>query len=600
MSATAQIRIKPSKRERTGNFEQILEGITLSNSDVRRLQACTRQEQLARALYHRRRYLRYVTEDDIRLRIGYLIANAAYVSERKRYSTNNLYSRYWQTRLAHATEALAIRNSTSDISSEVVLRHLPSLRFTTPAEKGLKHDTKSNCLFRYDKLRYLRRLQELGKILLRCGSTSDPTNNFARNDPNELCIRLRLLAEGLDIEFSSELSQMADNKDSFDIQIHHQTDFFMFCLSEVYDWRLLGDFGAGFDSENPDESVGCLVITDPDQFRDRFLCGATKFLSRRASEFKHPFEISAGRALYYDPYDPAECAPLFENPLVLPFAKRREFTYQHEFRFVIRPDLPTDFVPTYAPADIPRFGRDFLHLGDLRDISYIVPKGVSARDEQSHYLASKDVHFLAAAMGVTLANSGEKLRFTYSVEVKEKGRVSTPNLMRSRRFNGGSLQLHEQEIDIVLSTDRCDISVALRDFYATFDIREQGNHLMQFQAHLHPQGTSICGYRAYLACAEPSDERIEASRVAFRFRSSYIDNEGREVSSSELIEIDGYTYLANVSGTGPLRRYPTYRSLLSAEMKFIQRMIENRVKKLHSYECVSQELGERLSAFSVA
>src|SRR5437879_2403190 len=102
--STVRIKVNPRKRETTGTFEQIIDSLTLSSSDAQRLRACTSNERLARALYHSHRYLRHLTDDDVRLRIGYLIANVAYVSERKRYSTNNLYSRYWGTKLAHAAE----------------------------------------------------------------------------------------------------------------------------------------------------------------------------------------------------------------------------------------------------------------------------------------------------------------------------------------------------------------------------------------------------------------------------------------------------------------------------------------------------------------
>ena len=201
-------------------------------------------------------------------------------------------------------------------------------------------------------------------------------------------------------------------------------------------------------------------------------------------------------------------------------------------------------------------------------------------------------------MGVTLPSSGDKIRFTYSVEVKEKGRVDPQNPMNSQRFQAGSLQVHQQEIDIV--TNRvARLLTALSNFYKVFDVREQGNHLIQYRAHLLPERTVVCEYRAYLACAEPPDENVEVSPVGFRFEYCFTDGGGQVRSDSDLVAFDGHTYVAKINGVGPPQRYPTYRSLLLAEMAFIRRLVESHTERLVSFECVSRELGYRVSTFSV-
>jgi len=468
MLGTVRIKVKPRDEESSRSFDEVLVSSISTLADAGRLRRCTSHERLARALYHRRRYLKHLSDDDIHLRIGYLIANVAYVSERNRYSVNNLYSNYWRTKLAHAAEEFAMRNGTREISSDV-LRHLPALGFATPHEPTLKHGQKSNTVFRYDKLKYIRSLQSRGEIKLRCGSTEDSTVDFARNDSDELCIKLHLLKQELDMELLSETISVREDSETMKINIYQKTDFFMFCLSRIYDWRLFGDFSAGSDPNDPENKMSCLVITDVDEFGKRFASAAAKFLKGRHSEFGEHARLIAGDVCYYDPCDSHECAPLFEEPLLLPFAKRHEFTYQREFRFVIRPDLSADFVPAYAPVDIPRFEREFIQLGSLEDISYVVPADAWAQPQRPHYLSHKDLNLLAAAMGVTLLSSGDKFRFTYSVEVKEKGRVDLQNLMSSQRFQGGSLQVHQQEIDIV--TNRAArLLTAVSDFYTVFDV----------------------------------------------------------------------------------------------------------------------------------
>jgi hypothetical protein len=596
MLGTVRIKVKPRDEEGSRSFDEVLRTSISTLGDAGRLRSCTSHERLARALYHCRRYIKHLSDDDIRLRIGYLIANVAYVSERKRYSVNNLYSNYWRTKLAHAAEELAIRNCTGEISSDV-LRHLPALGFATPQEPTLKHGEKSNTVFRYDKLKYIRRLQSHGEIKLRCGSTEDPAIDFARNDSDELCITLQLLSQDLDMECSSKTISLGDESETVKISIYQKTDFFMFCLSRVYDWRLFGDFGSGFDPDDRENKMSCLVITDLEEFGRRFAAAAAQLLEGRHSEFGHHARLISRDACYYDPCDARECAPLFEEPLLLPFAKRHEFSYQREFRFVIRPDLPADFVPAYAPVDIPRFERAFIQLGSLEDISYIVPADARPQHPRPHYLSHKDLSLLAAAMGVTLPSSGDKFRFTYSVEVKEIGRVDPQNLMNSQRFQRGSPQVHGREIDIVTNPG-AGLLTALSDFYKVFDVREQGDHLIRYEARRLLEETPTSRYRAYLPYPEPADEKLEASSVEFHFQYRFVNDNGQVTSDSDLVALDGHTYVAKINGVGAPHRYPTYRSLLLAEMEFIRRLVENQTKRLVSYECVSRELGYRVSTFS--
>ena len=292
-----RIKVKPRHEEKSHSFDEVLQTSVLTRGDAGRLRSCTSHERLGRALYHRRRYLKHLSDDDIHLRIGYLIANVAYVSERNRYSLNNLYSTYWKTKLAHAAEELAIRNRTGGISSDM-LRHLPALGFATPKETALKHDEKSNTVFRYDKLKYLWRLQTLGEIRLRCGPTLDSAVDFARNDSNELCIKLKLLSQELVIQFSSEAAaSVPDEPETVNFNIYQKTDFFMFCLSRVYDWRLFGDFSLGSDSDDPENKMSCLIITDLQEFGRRFASAAAQFLEGRHSQFDHLKSHCARRML---------------------------------------------------------------------------------------------------------------------------------------------------------------------------------------------------------------------------------------------------------------------------------------------------------------
>lgn len=120
MKGTVRIRTKPRKKEEVTSLEGALNSFNPIVGDASRLRDYTSHEGLSRVLYHHRRYLKHLSDDEIHLRIGSLISNVVYVSERNRYSINNLYLNYWRTKLAYAAEELAIRNCTSAIVSDVL------------------------------------------------------------------------------------------------------------------------------------------------------------------------------------------------------------------------------------------------------------------------------------------------------------------------------------------------------------------------------------------------------------------------------------------------------------------------------------------------
>lgn len=592
-----RLSVKSVSGDDSPSFEELIKMPIFSSADVTRLSSYSVHERRWRAMYHRRRYLRHLTEDELHLRAGYMIANVVYISRRKRYSSNSLYSTYWQKKLAQTAEELAIRNCMKSISHDV-LSHLPSLGFYTPHEPILRHDTQINAFYRYDKLKYIHKLHKKGEIYLRCGSTIDETSDFARNDANELCIQLRCLADEINAHFIDSSITLPVTTDVLGLNINQKTDYYMFCLSQAYDWRLFGDFAANSQVDNPDDRIACLVITNTHEFEKRLKFAAQNFIKEKQPGHSYKLRLTGNAAYYYDQYDAQECADLFKENDILPFVKRREYTYQHEYRFIIRPDLPKDFIPPYPPSQLPKFDRAFLTIGSLEDIAYVIEPDRHLRKVRLYYLLEKDVNLLASAIGVSMPNLGDTVSFVYSVEKKEIGRSDPGNLVEPKRSGGISVQVHGQQINIPLKAACNSMLNVLLDFYRVFDIREHGNHLVGFTA----TGDRLCNsskfeYRAYLPVPEPKDDEIEEYSVAFSFQYSFLDQNGRILSDNEFVELNGHTYLNSDNGVGALRRRPTYRSLLIAEMEFVQRLSAMDIRCLLSYECTSRELGYRCSEF---
>lgn len=586
------IRVRPAPPIQVTSAEAILGNAAFPATHVDRVRSYTCHERRQRAEYHARRYLRHLSEEALRHRASDLICNVVYVSRRNRYSANTRYISYWRDRLAHTVEELAIRGA-STVIEEGVLDHLPHLGFSTPRE--LAGVTRGREFYRYDKLSYIESLRSKGEIFLRCASTTDLVLDAARSDSNELCIRLSLLAEDLIIENNASVRPWPGNPDVVDVNIHQKTDYLMFCLSCVYDWRLFGNFGGETANGGTEEPMACLVITDQDEFSRRFARGVANLVPQWRDQADE-IEISEGRAHYYDPYDARECNALFTNSRILPFAKRRSYTYQHEYRFVIRPCLPENFVPSYSPEAMPRFSRDFIYLDSLKDISTIIYSDPARLHRSRFYLSRRESSILASAIGVTLDDSSNRVRFTYSVELKECGRNEPVDLMTPKRYECGSMQ-RQQEIDIPSDPSSRDFLSLVASFYKAFDVREHGNNLIQFDVNEN-RLSARCHYRVFLPCAEPGDDDLQVQPHSFKVRYFTRSPEGEIQHKEETIAVEAETYWKQYNGVGPLHFHPTYRSLLLAEMEFLERLSSQGIVELFRYEVFHDEIG-RCSEFVV-
>jgi hypothetical protein len=486
--------------------------------------------------------------------------------------------------LAQSAEELAIRGDTAAIPDRV-LGHLPTLGFPVPQEVAL-HSARP-ALYRYDKLRYVTSLHRSGEIFLRCASSPNVANDAARNDSDELCVRLRLLAEDLILDTAHGTMP---GSDVVNLKIHQKTDYLMFCLSQVYDWRLFGDFGDTALTDDPKDQMACLVITDPAEFIRRFAHAIGALENPWAPFAFDGYRIASHEAAYYDPFDARECDTLFVDTDLLPFAKRREYTYQHEYRLIIRPYLPDGFVPDYPPDHVPRFSRAFLHLGSLEDISHIVHSEVPPPASSRIYLSTKEVSDLASAIGVTVPGTPDRIRFIYSVEKKELGRTSGTDLTSPKRYGGESMGgVHEQEIDVAVEPSKATALDAVAAFYRIFDIREHGNHLIEFQAQ-GPTGSPVCRYEAHLVCGEPSDDRLEMNSLTFHFKYSFRAIDGGTALAEEIAINDAETYWSQFNDVGSLHLCPTYRSLMVAEMAFLTRLLDRGISLIR-YEVFNEEVG---------
>ncbi len=594
-----EVRISTRRRRKECNdtFDFILKRLQIPLSERLRISGYMTDEKRDRALYHENRYLNHLNDEELIYRINNLIANAISVSEKNRYTANNRYLYYWQKKLTETAEEISLRKSSYNFNN-TTLNHLPRIGFATPKREDFRISEGKSAFYRYDKIKYLRRIQGKGEIFLRCASTVDTAQDHARNDSNELCIEVTLRVEDIRLDANNG-KILPDGTKFVNLKINQKTDYYMFCLSQVYDWRLFGDFATGIDSEDPEERMGCLVISNAEEFCKRVYNSFNIHFDGTLSPTHHRYKIIGRSAFYYDPFDSEECAYLFGKEEILPFSKRMEYRYQNEFRLVIKPDYPDNFSPEYAPKDTPKLERMVFNIGSLEDISYIVEPDSMRRERNPFFMTNIFPTLLASAIGVTLPTTQQSIMFSYSVEKRAFGRVHPENLMFVERSKSGSVQIHGQEISVPIDNDRNSLVENIKTFYQILDVREHENFLILFNFSLGINGNKYrYQYRSCVPCSETSLPLIESKNIIFTFDYEFIDNLGLPDRAIEEINIDGYMYFSGNIGSEKKCATPSSYSITEAELRFFSLLTERDVKIITSFICSCHEMGWRCSELS--
>ena len=125
-------------------------------------------------------------------------------------------------------------------------------------------------------------------------------------------------------------------------------DYYCFCVSSEYDYRLYGDF----------ESKSCVAIRNPKKFTE--LMRKTIQQHNDSNPQTRIVSLRTCPIFYYDPFKLNTPKEAFE----IWFSKHFRFAYQTEFRYVL--------IPERVDSPLQRF---FLNLGNIEDIAELVFKG---------------------------------------------------------------------------------------------------------------------------------------------------------------------------------------------------------------------------------
>lgn len=230
-------------------------------------------------------------------------------------------------------EAWKKSNNAMISPSEEVAEKAIKLKSLVADEKGY--------LLRFSSFEFMNDLVHNGGVFLQSASAYKNQENVSvRDDELDLTL-IRYLSprEALDIlgEFGGPSAMRQAKSLEYSITA---PDFLTLCFTDSLNYRMISDWDA----------EAAVIIHDPNGFFERLKGASQKLHTEKSS-------LEQGKVRYIDPYFENYAKVQSED---LPFCKHFKFSYQKEFRFVIR-----------NSQKIENEDRK-IYLGDLSDIATLV------------------------------------------------------------------------------------------------------------------------------------------------------------------------------------------------------------------------------------
>jgi len=299
----------------------------------------TRQEYIEKQ-YCANRYLQHLSLKDLVQRTIDVLANYYVLNEQGKIGLCPISGEgeYWATLFIHIMTEMDLRKASFP---DGFLKDAPLVKSTWPeVPKPIKAiegiNLSDDYLVKYSKQCFLRPMFEKGELRIAPASSyNDPSLNQAQKD-SELERSILLDPSETKIELVDEHTLKSEKRieaiGNITATIDCTSDYYVYCLSLVYDARLFDDF----------EADSCVVIHEP-----------IKFVERLYKDFAQRFPGWRGRATGVAYYDPLLIAQMPESVF---FHKHFRYAYQKEYRIVLLP-----------PKPVKRLEPFFVGLGSLEE-----------------------------------------------------------------------------------------------------------------------------------------------------------------------------------------------------------------------------------------
>ncbi|MGZ5117395.1 MAG: hypothetical protein ACXWCY_19710 [Burkholderiales bacterium] len=305
-----------------------------------------RRQDLWRKQYRHRRYMEFLSADELQRRFADVLTNTTTLTEEGRigFPTAKDDIEFWFSRFTHLMEEYAIRGLSFPHASSLTSVRVPRATWPAPPH-GVKsfqdlNLTPQSFLNKFSRRKYLEPMLRHGRVRITgAASYHDPSLNAAIRD-DELSLAVEALPTEVRIQAIDPTTGRPvtlQPRGNVSIRTALNTDYYVYCLSQVFHPRLFDDF----------EADACLVIKDGRQFAQRL----SYHVIHRIGEWPR----LAGPVTYVDPL-------MARSPdHAVTFAKHFRYTYQKEFRLVWMP-----------PTDVSRLSPLFLEIGSLEDIAVLI------------------------------------------------------------------------------------------------------------------------------------------------------------------------------------------------------------------------------------
>ncbi len=275
-------------------------------------------QQFIQETYLKTRYMQKLSDEDFMRRFNSVFENMCFIDDNAKISPgvpDNPKNLFWMKHWIEICAEAELRNIFENQINNVFLEgktHTFLKKINVKKLKEIRKNIGNNAYFyKYGKKENLEKLLYSGEILLRPASyySDSSLNNAIKDDELSRLYILNSDFNKLNAELKTE-NETHNLVNGFYTK-NINTDYYIFCLSNVFEPRLFNDFDA--DS--------CLIIKNPSLFISKL----GKVLPDNI------FKFEQRTVSYFD--------PLLDNPLSvsIPFSKDFKYSYQNEYRIAFTP-----------------------------------------------------------------------------------------------------------------------------------------------------------------------------------------------------------------------------------------------------------------------
>lgn len=308
-----------------------------------------KRHKLWREQYRHRRYMEYLNENDLHQRLDDVLSNLLNLNEKGQLGPrpNQIDGEYWMILSTHILEEFSLRGIGLPPFNSLVLAHFPKFRQSSASKAAVairgKLLVEGKYLYKYGKEKFLRPALENGHFRISPASFyNDSSLNHAIRD-NELevsieCLPTEIMLHVID-ECTKKIKHQIKPMGNVKFSYGSCVDYYVYCLSKVYDFRLFDDF---------DNADSCLVIREPLKFADRMV--------RKLQEKLPEWYALSKEVLYVDPLNAKD------QNIDVCFSKHFRYAYQKAYRIVCLP----------ASNKESKLDHVYIEIGSLKECAELI------------------------------------------------------------------------------------------------------------------------------------------------------------------------------------------------------------------------------------